>query len=108
MRSANRVASDLVQRKRPADLIWQLRRLQLCCGRSVTPGQELVDAGDLVVGDPAEHVGEPSLRIDAIQLGALDQSVGDRRRLAAAFGADEEIGGMTVLGGHPVRPHIEL
>ena len=27
---------------------------------------------------------------------------------AAALGADEEIGAMTVLGGRPVRSHIEL
>ena len=76
--------------------------------RSVTPRQQLVDPGDLVVGDAAEYVGEPGLRIDAVQLGAFDQGVGDRRRLAAALGADEENGAMTVLGGHPVRSHIEL
>jgi len=40
--------------------------------------------------------------------GALDQGVSDGGRLAAADGADEENGGMTVLGGRPVRPHIEL
>jgi hypothetical protein len=61
-----------------------------------------------VVGDPAQYLGEPGLRIDTVQLGASDQGVGDRRRLAAALGADEENGGMTVLGGRPVRPHIEL
>jgi hypothetical protein len=43
-----------------------------------------------VVGDPAEHVGQPSLRVDTVQLGGLDQGVGDSGRLAAAFGADEE------------------
>jgi hypothetical protein len=58
--------------------------------RSVTPGQQLGDPGDLVVGDPAQHIGEPGLRIDTVQLGASDQGVGDRRRLAAALGADEE------------------
>jgi len=26
-----------------------------------------------ITGDAAEHVGEPSLRIDAVQLGGLDQ-----------------------------------
>jgi hypothetical protein len=43
-----------------------------------------------VVGDPAQYLGEPGLRIDTVQLGASDQGVGDRRRLAAARGADEE------------------
>ena len=56
----------------------------------------------------AEHIGEPSLGIDAVQLGGLDQGVGDGRRSAAARGADEENGAMTVLGGRPVRSHIEL
>ena len=41
-----------------------------------------------VVGDAAEHVGEPGLRIDAVQLGGLDQGVGDGRRLAAALRRD--------------------
>jgi hypothetical protein len=54
---------------RLAQLPWRLLR----CGRSVTPGQQLVDPGDLVVGDPAQHRGEPSLRVDTVQLGAFDQ-----------------------------------
>jgi hypothetical protein len=61
-----------------------------------------------VVGDAAEHLGEPGLRVDAVELCRLDQGVGDGRRFAAALGADEDVGGMTVLGGRPVRPHIEL
>ena len=55
----------------------ELPRLRLRCGRSVTPTQQLVDPSDLVVGDAAEHIGEPCLPIDAVQLGALDQGVGD-------------------------------
>jgi hypothetical protein len=35
---------------------------------SVTPGEQLVDPGNLVVGDPAEDVGQPILRIDASEL----------------------------------------
>jgi hypothetical protein len=34
-------------------------------------------------------------------------AVGDGGRSASALGTDEENGGMTVLGGRPVRPHIE-
>jgi hypothetical protein len=56
----------------------------------VTPGQQLVGPGDLVLGDPAQHLGEPGLRVDAVQLGGLDQRVGDAGRPAAAFGADKE------------------
>jgi hypothetical protein len=32
-----------------------------------------VQFGGRVIINPAEHVGEPSLRIDAVQLGGLDQ-----------------------------------
>ena len=67
-----------------------------------------MDPSDLVVGDAAEHIGEPGLRIDAVQLGALNQGIGNGRRSAAALGTDEENGAMTVLGGRPVRSHIEL
>lgn len=74
---------------RPATEPWRIDRAQLRCLRSVTPGQQLVDPDDLVVGDAAEDVGEPGLRIDSVQLGALDQGVGDGRRSAAARGADE-------------------
>ena len=41
------------------------------------PGEHFVDAGDFVVGDTAENIGEPGLRIDAIELGGLDQHIGD-------------------------------
>jgi hypothetical protein len=37
-----------------------------------------------VAGDPAQHVGQPSLGINAVQLGGLDQGVSDGGRLAAA------------------------
>ena len=43
------------------------------------PGQQFVDAGDFVVGNTVENIGQPGLRIDAIQLGGFDQGVGDRR-----------------------------
>jgi hypothetical protein len=55
------------------------------------PGEQLVESSDLVVGDAAQNVGEPGLRIDAIQLGAFDQGIGDGGRFAAALGADEEV-----------------
>jgi len=37
------------------------------------PGQQLVQFSGRVIIDPAEHVGEPGLRINAVQLGGLDQ-----------------------------------
>jgi hypothetical protein len=33
---------------------------------SVTPGQEFIETSNLVVGNAAENVGEPGLRIDAV------------------------------------------
>ena len=38
---------------------------------------EFVDTVNLVIGDAGEDVGEPGLRIDAIELGRLDQAIGD-------------------------------
>jgi hypothetical protein len=37
------------------------------------PGQELIQLGSRVIIDPAENIGEPSLRIDVVELGSLDQ-----------------------------------
>ncbi len=44
---------------------------------SVTPRHELVEALDLVARDTAENVGESCVRINAIQLGGLDQRIRD-------------------------------
>ena len=40
-----------------------------------------------VIGDAGEHVGEPGLRVDAVELGGADQRVDRRRAFAAAIGA---------------------
>ena len=39
---------------------------------SPIPWQEFIDLRDRLVVDPAEHVGEPSLGIDIIELGSLN------------------------------------
>ena len=51
---------------------------------SVRPGHEVFKAGDLGVGDVGEDICEPGLRIDTVELGGLDEGIGDRRGLAAA------------------------
>ena len=51
---------------------------------SVRPGHEVFKAGDLGVGDVGQDIGEPGLRIDTVELGGLDEGIGDRRGLAAA------------------------
>src|SRR6476619_994531 len=50
------------------------------------PGQQLVDALDRVVGQACEHVGEPGLRIDVVELGGGDQRVDGSRTTAALVG----------------------
>ena len=62
----------------------------LICRPFPVPGQELIDPGCRMVGDASEHVGEPGLRIDAIELGGGDQGVDRRCPLATAVGADEQ------------------
>lgn len=35
-------------------------------------GEQLVDTGDLVIGNVDKGIGEPCLRIDAVELGGFD------------------------------------
>ena len=51
------------------------------CGRCGVPGQQFVDAVDLVIGDAFGNTGEPDLRVDAVEPGGSDQGVGNRSRL---------------------------
>ncbi len=57
----------------------------MCGPMSVTPRHELVEARDLVVRDAADGVGEPCLRINAVQLGGIDQRIGDGSGFGRAF-----------------------
>ena len=40
--------------------------------RDPVPGQEFADPLGGMIGQPRQHIGEPGLRIDAVQLGAFD------------------------------------
>src|SRR5207248_288686 len=53
------------------------------------PGEELVEAGDRMIGDPTQDVGEPGLWVDAVELSGLDQREHRSGALAAAVGASE-------------------
>ena len=53
------------------------------------PGQELVQLGSRVIIDPAEYIGEPSLRIDVIELGGLDQGEHRSGTFPTLIGAGE-------------------
>lgn len=44
-----------------------------------------------MLGQARQGVGEPSLRVDVVELGRLNEGVGDGRRFAARLGADEEV-----------------
>lgn len=61
--------------------------LELRCFGSVTPGHQLVEPSDLVIGDSAKHPRQPSLGIDVVQLGGFDKGIGDRHAFAPALGA---------------------
>ncbi len=70
-----------VRRPRP----WAVGHSQLRSDLSVTPRHELVETRDLVIGNAAENIGQPCLRINAVQLGGLDQRIGDGRGFGRAF-----------------------
>src|ERR1700740_1119023 len=55
------------------------------------PGQEFGDAASWVVGDAGEPIGEIVLRVEAVELGAVDQRVEGRGAAAAGIGAGTEI-----------------
>ena len=43
-----------------------------------------------MIGDAGEHVGEMVLRVEAIELGALQHSIENGGALPAGFGAEEQ------------------
>ncbi len=56
----------------------------------VVPGEQFVDAADLVIGDAFQHPGEPGLRVNTVELGRFGQGKGDGHGLAAAFRTGEQ------------------
>ena len=65
--------------RRLGDRLATGQGLLLRCRGSVTPGQQFIDAGDLVIGDAAQNICEPALWVNAVQLGCLNQRVGNGR-----------------------------
>jgi len=53
-------------------------------GKAPVPGQELIEPGGWVIGDTGEDIGQPSLRVDIVKLGWLDQGVDDSSPLPTA------------------------
>ena len=54
------------------------------------PGQELVQVALWQIGNLSEHIGEPGLGIDVLELGGADEGIHHRRPHAAAVGAAEQ------------------
>src|ERR1700751_4388347 len=57
--------------------------------RLPVPGQEFANALDGVIRQASQHVGEPSLWIDVVELGGGDEAVDRSRTPAALIGAGE-------------------
>ncbi|MCP4317129.1 MAG: ComEC family competence protein [Hyphomicrobiales bacterium] len=74
----------IMESVRPAPPFRGWKRKLRCLG-SVTPRHELVQFGDLVICDLSKDPCEPSLRIDAVELGGFDQGEGDCYGFAAAL-----------------------
>jgi hypothetical protein len=50
----------------------------------------VIKSVDVLIVDPGEHVGEPCLRIDVIELGRLNERQHARGALTATIGAGEQ------------------
>jgi len=46
--------------------------------------------GSRMIGDAAQHIGEPGLGVDAIEFGSGNQGINRGRALAAAIGTGEQ------------------
>ena len=57
--------------------------------RAPVPGHEFVDAPGGMIWQAGQHVGEPSLWIDVVELGGGDEGVDRSRAPAALIGAGE-------------------
>ena len=56
------------------------------------PGQQFMEARGSVIVDPMQHVGEPSLRVDVVELGGDDQAIEMSGALSAKIGSGEQPG----------------
>ena len=66
--------------------------LDRASARDPLPGKEFVEPAVWRPGDAVEHIGEPGLGIDIVELGRADESVHGGRAHAAAVGAGEQPG----------------
>ena len=71
---------------------WLLRGVRLIGSKAPSSPAlfGLFRTWNLVIGNTSQRVGEPSLRIDIVELGSRDRRVRRRRPLAVAIGTGEE------------------
>src|SRR5271156_4339949 len=87
------VTADFSAGEKSLDLMCPLRSRRFGTawqGLLPVPGQKLVQPVDSVVVDTGEHVGEPGLRIDVVELGGHDQSGHHRGAFGSAIGTGKE------------------
>jgi hypothetical protein len=71
---------------------------------SIPPRQKIVDPIDRVVDDTAENISQPSLRIDASELGRFDQRVGNSCLLSSALRTSKKL----IVALESYTPHATL
>ena len=59
--------------------------------RGAVPGQEVLDPIDRMIGDVGQHMAQPGLRVNTVELGRADQRVDGGGTLATAVGTGEQI-----------------
>ena len=72
--------------------------------RGAVPGQEVVNAVDRMVGDVGQHMAEPGLGVNTVELGGADQRVDRGCPFAAAVGAGEQVVAPAAGSGHTGWP----
>ena len=66
-------------------------------------GEQLLEALGRVVGDAGQHVSEPSLRFDLVELGRHDQRRNGGSAIGATLGAGEEPDAPVVARSYFIR-----
>ena len=57
----------------------------------IIPGEQFVDAGDLVVSDTGQNISEQGLGVNVAKFGGSDQCVGDGGGFSASVRPHEEV-----------------
>ena len=70
----------------------------------LVPRQQFVDAVDLMFGDTAKDIRQPSLRVNVIELGGLNERIGRRRGSTTRFGSGEK----PIFPADRYSPHTPL